>query len=1363
MTGRETRARRRDRKGIESMATSLTEYRRAAALAVLLGAGAGHAVPLDLPVCDRPPLLDGRLDDPAWRQAVEVPHLYGMNSDQPAPETSLRLMRDGAWFYLGATCRNPRMEHVSQRAFEAGGPVNDDDSLETFIRPSAGDGEPYYHVLLNFAGVLKTQRCTESGERNLGWTPPCRAATRREADGWTAELAIPWFCLAARDLSGLRLNIGRNLMAVDLDAYGAKQGETLVHQALRPNSRGYHAAGNFLPVAGLAGFVPDLPFAPWISAASVTGLRQAGGRAVYGVRAELDLDTPVAGAARACVVETLGDGAVTAAVRDIQLTGRQTVEWEVAPADWGARDVRVQVRDPADGNLLAERRIDDTAAIRVIRKACAGRHYYASEPTAEFRVEVGLPAELLGRAVLALEAGGRICSETRGLQPRMTVGLPVSGLAMGRQTVTVRVLLDGVELASQPVPVTRLEPRPGFEVQADRLRGVLLKNQEPFFPVGVYGHTLQWRLGVQNCEDDDEAMFRFLGEDIGLNLVVRSGSPASAHLPRFMELAQRYGLQVITWTYPVAHAPMSMMRQRLGGRVDFSTLDLPESIRHAMEHDPGFWSGVHGSLPTAERLRFRKAVYDRLADGAAAEAAQLRTYPNLLAYLNIDEPNLVNPDDRIAAADWYWNTVDPVDPHRPKLFCYARQIPHGDRWTRWGEILAYDVYTYPYRGTFSSQPGAIGAWYAWQLRERCRQDDKIMWFIPLCNMVDPARSPIGLSRDQMLCEAYAAVIYGARGLVYFALNNVIGQDAWDALRTIAAQVRELAPALLGGDPEQAIRYPPDSFRPREQVFPMVNAAAFRFPDGQVLLLAVNIRPTAVQAGFRVGSLRSGTRLFAGTPDGAPLRIEAGSFQDRFEPYGVRAYRLDLGGPEAPIEVALDLADCPDERAPEPDLIGTVRRAMMGRNHMPNPCFERQTNPGVPDFYRPYFCLSTDPYWGKKGVSDWYVDDAVRWNGHASLRMYKRGVAERGFKTRGLTGCCYPPASDKPVPMVFSFYARADPPNATLWIQLGKEQTVGPIGGDWSRYSHAFTLSAGARPNLGACSFLLIPSAKSAIWISGLQIEQGLEPTEFQDDAAAPAAAPVPAPAAEVGGHRLSNPGAETGTATGWTGFEALPHGVLGIRRGDGRTGDYAFDWHGQSKQILSDWVAVDPAKDYALSGWFRADTGSVSGLVFGLLLADARQRPILHWNVFSRPGTRTELAEPCRPGDRLLRVRDASAWAPGASFVAALGAEENTVTFDIVPRGVESIVNEGAVWRIALNTPCGLERPAGTPVVQNVAGNNGLFLRGPEIPDRWTEWKGRIAARQWWPGTAYARVVVLGLRPGSGALRMDDFRFEQVE
>lgn len=191
---------------------------------------------------------------------------------------------------------------------------------------------------------------------------------------------------------------------------------------------------------------------------------------------------------------------------------------------------------------------------------------------------------------------------------------------------------------------------------------------------------------------------------------------------------------------------------------------------------------------------------------------------------------------------------------------------------------------------------------------------------------------------------------------------------------------------------------------------------------------------------------------------------------------------------------------------------------------------------------------------------------------------------------------------------------------------------------------------------------------------------------------------------------------------------------------------------------------IDTNKTYALSGWFKAEPGSFTGVTFGVMMADEQQRELKRWNVFSVKGTSTELAAPCRAGDWALRIKDGKAWKTGAAFAAAFGAGENELTHDVTPLGIESVRQDGDVWMVMLKNPCGLEMPAGAAVHQNRAGNNGIFFPGAVnvvITNEWTELKGEIKAKDWWPGVAYARVVVIG--PGiqrgqtSRMLLMDDF------
>ncbi len=716
----------------------------------------------------------------------------------------------------------------------------------------------------------------------------------------------------------------------------------------------------------------------------------------------------------------------------------------------------------------------------------------------------GSPQGLVTPAVF--ERGIAVCTSQPAMAvsvAAMTVALPLARLKDGPQPVTARLRMGDATMAAREVTVVKRPPRPGFEVKADRLHGVLLKNGRPCFPVALYGNTLHTRLNVGRCADDEAYLFQFLGREIGFTALVRTSGNLS-NLDRYMTLAASNGMDVITWSYPEMGTPVM---DRLAARKP-AALRLPDRLKACLDPDTGRVRREALRLPLEDRLLIRKALYDEVEPETIEYIRRIREYPNFLGYYNMDEPNLPIAEDRIAFAGWYWNTIQAHDPYRPALLMFARQIPGGEPWTRWGDILGYDVYPNPHvGGDIYNDPGLGTAYYAWDLRERCRRDHKVMWFVPVSCAISPRKQAIGMGRAHILCQAYSAIVYGARGLLYFTLSATAGDDGWRGLQTVCRHVKALEPALVNGDVPQAVRYEPDEFYPRERRFPAVNAAVFRYPDGGYLLLAVNVKDHAVSASFRLTGLAAAERLLAddgGAP--RPLALDGGAFAERLEPYGVRAYRLALEPAPATVELAVAAQPHPEERYPLVNVPAIVRQVARGKNFVPNPCFERRANPGIPDFFQPYFCLSTDPWAGRKG-SSWFLDESVLWNGHPSLRLFKRPLEEPGPKTRGLLGSFYPPASRTNLTVTFSFHARGEAPGAAAYFIMpgiqGAEKSF-PLTPEWARYQLTFELPPGNGRRMGERGFIMSARDGVAVWINGLQLERGAAATEFQDDSIPPA-------------------------------------------------------------------------------------------------------------------------------------------------------------------------------------------------------------------------------------------------------------------
>ena len=145
---------------------------------------------------DQAPVIDGRLDDPAWRQAQpEGAFRRDDPSDGKAPahQTEIRLVYDREALYIGARMYDDRPDLVSRR-------LSRRDSYDTVNDLLAVMIDSYHDHRTQFIfGV------TPAGERrdavaandnwsgyDAGWDPVWEAKTLVDSLGWVAELRIPF-------------------------------------------------------------------------------------------------------------------------------------------------------------------------------------------------------------------------------------------------------------------------------------------------------------------------------------------------------------------------------------------------------------------------------------------------------------------------------------------------------------------------------------------------------------------------------------------------------------------------------------------------------------------------------------------------------------------------------------------------------------------------------------------------------------------------------------------------------------------------------------------------------------------------------------------------------------------------------------------------------------------------------------------------------------------------------------------------------------------------------------------------------------------------------------------------------------------
>jgi uncharacterized protein DUF5916/cellulose/xylan binding protein with CBM9 domain len=243
-----------------------------------------------------PIVVDGALDEPAWQQAVPAgdfvqaePH-EGENATE---RTDVRLVFDRDALYLGVVCHDAASLIVNdiRKDFVTG----EQDTFELILDTFADRRNGFVFAVNPLGAKADTQIANEGREVNTSWDAVWSVATRRDGDGWSAELRIPFKTLRFERGVGhvWGVNFSRRIRRKNEVDYWS------------PVPRVYN-----LYRAGLGGTLAGLPDAsqgrnlrlkPWIAADStraVAGPTFDGGARVgldakYGVTPSLTLDVAV--------------------------------------------------------------------------------------------------------------------------------------------------------------------------------------------------------------------------------------------------------------------------------------------------------------------------------------------------------------------------------------------------------------------------------------------------------------------------------------------------------------------------------------------------------------------------------------------------------------------------------------------------------------------------------------------------------------------------------------------------------------------------------------------------------------------------------------------------------------------------------------------------------------------------------------------------------------------------------------------------------------------------------------------------------------------------------------------------------------
>ena len=163
-------------------------------VAVKAAAGLPEAM---VPKPHKRPVVDGSLDDAAWRYAavLETKFIFG-GEKLPKQKTRVKVLADKKALYVAFICFESHMGELVASKTTRDSQVWQDDVAEFFLSPGVAPSEGNYHVLVNPKGTVADERYTEFTAWNA---KGLKAAVNRLEDRWVVELMLPWKDLAIKE------------------------------------------------------------------------------------------------------------------------------------------------------------------------------------------------------------------------------------------------------------------------------------------------------------------------------------------------------------------------------------------------------------------------------------------------------------------------------------------------------------------------------------------------------------------------------------------------------------------------------------------------------------------------------------------------------------------------------------------------------------------------------------------------------------------------------------------------------------------------------------------------------------------------------------------------------------------------------------------------------------------------------------------------------------------------------------------------------------------------------------------------------------------------------------------------------------
>ncbi len=164
---------------------------------------------------DHSPKMDGDLRDAAWERAAPFTAfkmVFPNPGAEPTERTELRVLFDDTDLYLGIQCFDSRPKKISANSMAHDGGGEEQEKAEDVVRillDPFQNKRTAYIFIVNARGA-RSEGLTSGEYADLSWDGIWDAKCRIRAEGWTAEVRIPFKTLSFKpDLEAWGLNVER--------------------------------------------------------------------------------------------------------------------------------------------------------------------------------------------------------------------------------------------------------------------------------------------------------------------------------------------------------------------------------------------------------------------------------------------------------------------------------------------------------------------------------------------------------------------------------------------------------------------------------------------------------------------------------------------------------------------------------------------------------------------------------------------------------------------------------------------------------------------------------------------------------------------------------------------------------------------------------------------------------------------------------------------------------------------------------------------------------------------------------------------------------------------------------------------------